>query len=514
MRTFLLIVKLISIAMLVWLISYLGTVYNSSLFNFANIAVLLGDLRDLLSYYFYIGFGYLFIGVAELFRSLFASMIYLGGIRVHTNFYRQMTLLMFYYIFGRYFYFPELEAGEIPTITKISELSSTLSFQIGPDIYLTILQFITIIMLIYAIRAIAFSDPKFAINVVVLVNLIIIIPLFIMGIQQLFAKFLIQIDIINQLVALNLLDPELLAPVSEDFIEFMGSKIFMFAMINFFFLEFSFQVSYIDQVTKPSVEREVRLKNQIIYLKNEAQKAIANLKKMEEKRDQARLELLKAQEEEGPMFQSEHMKLVEFMSGKGSKRFSYIAEMIEKKKIEREEKALETAMKGTRQLVYFLDKLFVQNPESYHTLTAKTSAPSPVKLITSTVINMAFRFGMVLLLTFFSSHPKWFVESIFQAPESISMSVEMLTPESILSVLLPLILLFPVVSQIIRASKHQKLQELLRLEEMRRAGLTEEEMAEVLRRNKAEKIEETKFEADTNQPKPMEEPTMAETAPQ
>ncbi len=513
MRNFLLGVKLVSVAMLVWLISYLGVVYNASLFNFANIAILLGDIRDLLSYYIYIGLGYLFIGLSELFRSLFASMLYLARITVHTNFYRQLTLLMFYYIFGRYFYFPELEAGEIPTISKISELSSTLSFQIGPDIYLTILQVITIVMLVYAVRAIMFSDPKFAINVVIMVNLIIIIPLFIMGLQQLLAKFFIHIDLIDQLVALNLLDPGILEPVSEDFSQFIGSKIFMFAMINFFFLEFAFQVSYIDQVTKPSVERETRLKNQIIYLQNEAQKAIANLKKMEEKREQEKLELLKAQEE-GPVFQSEHMKLLEFMSEKGSKRFSYIAEMIEKKRIEREEKGLETAMKGTRQLVYFLDKLFVQNSESYHTLTAKTSAPSNVKLITSTLINMGFRFGAVLLLTFFSSHPKWFVESIFRSPESITMSVEMLTPEAILSVLLPLILLFPVVSQIIRASKHQKLQELLRFEEMRRAGLTEEEMAEVLRRNKADKIEETKFEADSTQPKPVGEPTVAEPTTQ
>jgi len=322
------------------------------------------------------------------------------------------------------------------------------------------------------------------------------IPLFVLGVKNLLWRFSIAIPLIDELDALNLLDPSLFLPVSENLWEFLNSTIFKLAFVNFLFLEFSFEVSYLDQVTKPSVERETRMKNQIIYLKSEAQKAISNLKKMDEKREQDRLNLLKAQQEAGPQYQSEHMKLVEFMSEKGSKQFSYIAEMIEKKKIEREEKALETAMKGTRQLVFFLDKLFVQNPESYHTLTAKTSAPSNVKLVTSTVMNMAFRFGVILLLTFFSSHPRWFIETIFHAPEAITNSVEMLTPEIILTVLLPLLLLFPIISQIIRATKHQKLQELLRIEEIRRAGLTEDELVEVKARNEAEKIEETKFATD------------------
>jgi len=496
MRVFIVVVKVISIALLIWLLAYLGTVYNAPLFNFGNIAILVGDLRDLISYYVYLGLGFIFMGINELFCVLFSLIYRAQGISADARFYRDLGLLLFFNIFGRYFYFPELPKGQLPSLTNVMHLSTTLSVELGPSLYITVIQVVVIAMLVFALRAVLQSDPKYAIRVVVCVNLIIMIPLFVLGVKNLLWRFSIAIPLIDELDALNLLDPSLFLPVSENLWEFLNSTIFKLAFVNFLFLEFSFEVSYLDQVTKPSVEREIRMKNQIIYLKSEAQKAISNLKKMDEKREQDRLNLLKAQQEAGPQYQSEHMKLVEFMSEKGSKQFSYIAEMIEKKKIEREEKALETAMKGTRQLVFFLDKLFVQNPESYHTLTAKTSAPSNVKLVTSTVMNMAFRFGVILLLTFFSSHPRWFIETIFHAPEAITNSVEMLTPEIILTVLLPLLLLFPIISQIIRATKHQKLQELLRIEEIRRAGLTEDELVEVKARNEAEKIEETKFATD------------------
>jgi len=54
--------------------------------------------------------------------------------------------------------------------------------------------------------------------------------------------------------------------------------------------------------------------------------------------------------------------------------------------------------------------------------------------------------------------------------------VELQTYEGVLSLLIPFLLLIPLISNIIKITKHSKLQQMLRLEELRRAGLTEEEM--------------------------------------
>ncbi len=59
-------------------------------------------------------------------------------------------------------------------------------------------------------------------------------------------------------------------------------------MLSFVYLEIVFQVSYVDEVTAPLIEREARLKSQIRVLKVEADRAIATIKQMEENKKEER----------------------------------------------------------------------------------------------------------------------------------------------------------------------------------------------------------------------------------
>ncbi|MHA1472332.1 MAG: hypothetical protein ACTSQW_04450 [Promethearchaeota archaeon] len=142
---------------------------------------------------------------------------------------------------------------------------------------------------------------------------------------------------------------------------------------------------------------------------------------------------------------------------KTGERFSYVKGMIERKKLEEEEKKLITAASKTRRLGRYLDRLFQEDNEARDTLTARSSAPKPKSLIVSTIINFVFRVGLLIIISFIIIHPRWFMENVFNLPPAITESVAMFSPEVIVILLVPLILIFPVISKIISSIKHRNL---------------------------------------------------------
>ncbi len=175
------------------------------------------------------------------------------------------------------------------------------------------------------------------------------------------------------------------------------------------------------------------------------------------------------------------------MSETGKGRFSYVAELIEKKKLEKEEKMRMGAMKDTRRLANYLDKLFRQDPDAYSTLTAKSSSPSATNLISSTIINLASRIVIITVLAWICIHPYFIFVNVFQTPAAISQSIEISTPEAVLSIFIPIVLIIPLMSTIIRIAKHNKLNETLRLEAIQRSGMTEAELNKLLEKPKKKK---------------------------
>jgi hypothetical protein len=137
--------------------------------------------------------------------------------------------------------------------------------------------------------------------------------------------------------------------------------------------------------------------------------------------------------------------------------------MIERKKLEEEEKKLVTAASKTRRLGRYIDRLFREDPEAQDTLTAKTSAPKQQSLAISTLTNFIFRVGLLVIISFIIIHPKWFLEVVFDMPPAIVESVVMFSPEVIIVLLLPIMLIFPVIAKIISYVKHRNL--LIRLQQ-------------------------------------------------
>lgn len=471
-----------SIAMLAFLITELGLIYNNDVFNFWEIASILGQLRDLSSYALYIGTYYICYGLLMLVGSLFV----LTNV-IQPYFYQNFMNIIFENMVGRWFYFPGLDTTT-PTINIATDAMVELASSMVQDVYLVVLQILMLCVFFYAIRGSLTSNPGDSIKTIIFMNILIIIPMFFIGLGEIIGRFgLTTPEFLQEIIDRELLKPAIYYDISDDFWSYVTSEIFTVAMLSFVYLELVFQVAYVDQVTSPSIERELRLSQQIRSLKVEAERAVATIKQIEQdRREKAKL----AMETEGALAgtteeEEKALSLRTFMSESGKGRFSYISELIEKKKLEREEKAREMAMKDTRKLNNYLDKLFKQDKEAYNAITAKTSAPSSANLISSTIMSLASRIVVISLIAWAAIHPRFVFLNIFHSPPAIAESVEMTSPEAVLSLFIPFLLIIPLVSAIIRITKHSKLNEMLRLEAIQRSGLTEEELEELnKRRNK------------------------------
>jgi len=210
----------------------------------------------------------------------------------------------------------------------------------------------------------------------------------------------------------------------------------------------TFQINYADTVTKPSLERNERLEAQLNILARESHFITANIDKI---KTEAKEKMKEIEEE-----QQEGLVVGKFFAKTG-RRFSYVKEMIERKKLEEEEKKLVTAASKTRRLGRYIDRLFREDSEARDTLTASSSAPRSRNLATSTLFNFIYRLGLLMIISFIIIHPYWFLATIIQLPEAITESVAIFSPEVIIILLLPIMLIFPVISKLISFIKHRNL---------------------------------------------------------
>ncbi len=490
----------VSIALLILMIVMLGTIYDTEIFNIFSVFGLLGQLRDLLSFLLYIGVYYVIFGLAMGVGGLFSLF---GSEYFNYNYYGNLVSEIIHNVIGGWFYLPSSEDGTAMIAPTVSEafIGATAVFtEIRADLYLIILQVLVAAMFFYALRASITSNPTDSITTVTLINLIIIIPIFFYQLNDVLSIFIPSgnIPFLSNILSHDLLKPSIFADISAmNFWQFITSNIFLVALSMFLYLEFVFQVSYIDKVTAPSIEREERLTRQIEVMKVESLKAITRIKAVEEKkREKKLLQQARMTQEDVEMEKEEkkRLSLRTMMSEKGQAGFSFVSELIEKKKLEKEEERMMESMKDTRKVSNYLEKLFSQDPEAKNTLTAKTSAPSSTRLIVSTFVSLGTRILVIILLTWACVHP-YAIFSVI-SPDSIVNSVELQTYEGVLSILIPVLLVIPFISTIIKISKHAKLEEILKLEEIRRSGLTEEELAELQKKRAKAATQETQMARD------------------
>ena len=364
--------------------------------------------------------------------------------------------------------------GTTPEFTEIPDLIGQEFAVFSENFYLIAFQILFIIAIYYAIKAFLKTDPKNDLRVVGSIVLMLVVPLMVFGFKDMLELFNITIPYFEDLP--YPLEPSLEVIPIDNIFQFFASPVILLAIVSYIYLEMAFQINYTFTVTKPSLERSYRLEAQLSVLQSESYYITANVDKIKEEAKKRKQELKI----------DEKATIGKFFAKTGD-TFSYVREMIERRKLEDEEKKLITAASKTRRLGRYLHRLFQEDKEARDTLTAKSSAPKPKSLVVSTIINFVFRVGLLIIISFIIIHPRWFMENIFNLPPAIIESVAMFSPEVIIIILVPLILIFPVISKIISSIKHRNL--IIRLQQ---EGRIKEILASVGDYVKKEDLEEEK----------------------
>jgi hypothetical protein len=355
-----------------------------------------------------------------------------------------LTLLndFFRNLFSLWFTFPD---GETPQFSEIPDLIGQEFAIFSENLYLIAFQILFIVAIYYVIKAFLKTDTKSDIRAIGSMVLMLVIPLMVFGLKDMLDLFYVSISYLEDLP--NPLDLSSLEQIPIDNIfQFLSSPVILLAIVAYIYLELAFQINYTYTVTKPSLERRLRLEAQLHILESESHYITANVDKIKEEA-KARRQELKIEEK---------VSIGKFFLKTGE-TFSYVKEMIERRKLEEEEKKLITAASKTRRLGRYINQLFLEDSEARDTLTARSSAPKPRSLAVSTAINFVFRVGLLIIISFIIIHPKWFMETVFSLPPAIVESVAIYSPEVIIILLIPLILLFPVISKVISSIKHRNL---------------------------------------------------------
>jgi len=402
--------------------------------------------------------------------------------------------LFYQNFFESWFTFP---TGSAPDIGEVFGLINDEFLVLVTDIYLIAFQVFFAAAIYYAIRAVLQSNPKFNLRVIGCLMVMIIIPLMVFGFRDMLELFgITQITYLNELP--NPINTALTQFPLDNLFQFFGSPIASLAIISYIYLELSFQINYTDLVTKPSLERSDRLEAQLSILKRESVHVVANIDKIKEEAKQRKQELELKKE-----------SVSKFLTKSATSGFSYVKEMIEKKKLEAEEKKLVTAASKTRRLGRFIERLFREDPEAEDTLTAKSAKPRATRLATSTLFNFGFRLIILIVISFIIIHPNWFFVNMFGLPPAITESVAMYSPEVIIVLLLPIMLIFPVIAQLISYVKHRNL--LIRLKQEGQIKQILTSVGDYVKVEEESKEEEKKKEEEDKEPTLTEEATTETT---
>jgi len=422
----------------------------------------LTSLKNILTYViFIVVYGVAFVCV------MIASILFLSV----QPFMRTFLDQFFRGLLSLWFTFPN---GSTPEFSEIPDLIGQEFAVFSENFYLIAFQILFIIAIYYAIKAFLKTDPKNELRVVGSIVLMLVVPLMVFGFKEMLELFNLTLPYLEDLP--YPLDPSLEVIPIDNIFQFFASPVILLAITSYIYLEMAFQINYTFTVTKPSLERSNRLETQLKVLQSESFYITANVDKIKEEAKKRKQELKI----------DEKATIGRFFSKTGD-TFSYVKEMIERRKLEDEEKKLITAASKTRRLGRYIYRLFQEDSEARDTLTARSSAPKPQSLIVSTIINFVFRVGLLIIISFIIIHPRWFMENVFNLPPAITESVAMFSPEVIIILLVPLILIFPVISKIISSIKHRNL--IIRLQQ---EGRIKEILASVGDYVKKEEITEEK----------------------
>lgn len=215
-----------------------------------------------------------------------------------------------------------------------------------------------------------------------------------------------------------------LNPFPTDFLVFLFDRAQILALVSFAYLEVSYQMIYSYSVGKPVEDREETLKKQLLALRQATRKQDAI--------------------ERGEKVSSSAMSRTTSATA-----FSFLREAIERKVVGTPD-ALENldAISDVRRLQIFVDDLLQTDSKARDELTAKAAAPSSVYVIGSTITGSVIRFFGIILIGFVMMSPS-VITTLLDLPIGIMNSIELMQPEMMLLLFLPIILLFPFAAMVI-----------------------------------------------------------------
>ena len=448
-RYYLYILRILNAVLFIWIVLIFLTLFdfNAVLVTSEDQFILMEVIETLFNLLSYALYGILFLVVLGVILLFSLHFIWFADPRIFS-----IIALFFNNFLGMWFSFP---GGTTPNVVQIPSLMLEELLILTEELYLLIFSILFVFSILYVIKGLFQSDPDNNIQAIKYLVLMIVVPLIIFGFIEML-DLLNAVELFNSLGIINLYELEdPLSPLFNqlpinDIFGFFASPVTLFAILGYIFLEFTFQINYIDQVTNPSLKRSKRLETQLSLLRKESDSITANV-------DKIKKEAEKKKEEMG----LEKEKIAKFMQQK-DERFSYIKEMIERKKLEMEEKKLVRAASKTRRLGRYVDKLFRQDPEAEDALTASSSAPQAKSLVISTVLNFTFRISILIIISFIIIHPQIFLQVL---PPAISDSIAMSSPEIIILLLIPILLLFPIIAKTIGYVRQRSLIMQLKQEE-------------------------------------------------
>lgn len=270
------------------------------------------------------------------------------------------------------------------------------------------------------------------------------IALFLQSLFRLDHKFVggafLSIQSILILAAFKLLTVPNLDPFPNDFLEFLSGPVQILALVSFAYLEVSYQMIYSHSVGKPIEDREETLKKQLLALRQATRKQDA-------------------------IERGEKVSTTGMSRTTAPTAFSFLREAIERKVVGTQD-ALENldAISDVRRLQIFVDELLQSDSKAKDELTAKAASPSSFYVIGSTLAGSAIRFLSVIALAFILLNPG-VLTILLDLPQGIEHSIEMLQPEIILILLVPIILAFPFASMVVSWFSKREVEETKELTE-------------------------------------------------
>ncbi len=261
-----------------------------------------------------------------------------------------------------------------------------------------------------------------------------------------------------------------LSPFPPDFLDFLFTQAQILALVSFAYLEVSYQMIYSHSVGKPVEEREETLKKQLLALRQATRKQDA-------------------------IERGEKVSSTSMSRSTGATAFSFLREAMERK-VMGGQSALESldAVSDVRRLQIYVDELLQTDAKARDELTAKAAAPSSSYVISSTIIGSIIRFLTVIALSFMLMNP-YVVDLFLNLPLAIADSVEILQPEIVLLLLVPVVGIFPFTAAVISWMSRREVVEKEKLTEEEKEAAKERKKDLAGKRREAEKARKARAKA-------------------